>query len=105
MPLKVDFRIFLDDIGNVTDLTKQAKTVFNFLSQILLSVSADINQPITHIDLKCSTRSDELTCEGFIDGTFTESGKIEWNCDTCEASGNISNWQGSTWDKQKRIIH
>jgi len=105
MALKVDFRIFLDEIGNVTDLTKQAKTVFNFLTKIVLSVSVDVNEPITHVDLQCNTRSYELTCEGFIDGTYNQTGVIEWNCDNCEASGTISNWHGSTWDKQKRIIH
>ena len=105
MTLKVDFRLFLDEIGNVTDLTKQAKTVFNFLSKIVLSVSADISKPKTNVDLKCNTRSDELTCEGFIDGTYNQTGVIEWNCDTCEASGTISNWQGSTSDKQRPTLH
>ena len=105
MALKVDFRLFLDETGTVTDLTKQAKTVFEFLSKIVLSVSVDISKPITNVDLKCNTRSNKLTCEGFIDGTYNQTGVIEWNCDNCEASGTILNWQGSLWYKQKRLIH
>jgi len=105
MALKVDFRIFLDENGNVTNLTDQANTIFTFLTKIVSSVSADISNPIINVELKCNTRSEELSCDGSIDGTFSETGIIEWSCDTCEATGEISYWQGSLWDKQKRIIH
>jgi len=37
MALKVDFRRFLDEEGKVLTLTKQAKTVFEFLAKIVLS--------------------------------------------------------------------
>ena len=30
---------------------------------------------------------------------------IEWRCDTCDAAGTISNWQGSMWDKKTPTIH
>ncbi len=105
MALKVDFSLFLDERGDVTDLTKQAKTVFKFLSKIVSSVSGNIEQPLINVDLKCNTRADALSCNGCIEATSIAIGMIEWNCDTCEASGTISNWQGTTWDKQKPTLH
>lgn len=105
MALKVDLRHFLDEEGNVLELTEQAKTVFKFLTKIVLSVSENIEQPLIDVDLKCNTRADGLSCRGSIEATCIEIGMIEWHCDICEASGTISNWQGSLWDKQERTIH
>ncbi len=105
MALKVDFRQFLDDEGNVLALTEQAKTVFEFLIKIMSSVSENIEQPLIDVDLNCNTRADGLSCEGSITAKCNAIGMIEWHCDTCDASGTISNWQGSMWDKQERTIH
>jgi phage host-nuclease inhibitor protein Gam len=105
MALKADLRQFLDDEGNVAELTDQAKTVLRFLTKIVLSVSENIEQRLIDVDLQCKTRADEVSCSGSIEASCFEVGNIEWHCDTCEASGTISNWQGSVWDKQKRILH
>lgn len=105
MALKADLRQFLDDEGNVAELTEQAKTVFKFLIKIVSSVSENVEQRQIDVDLQCKTRANEVSCRGSIEASCIEVGNIEWHCDTCEASGTISNWQGSMWDKQQRIIH
>jgi len=105
MGLKVDFKQFLDEKGEVLALTKQAKRVFKFLTKIVLSVSENIEQPLIEVDLNCNTRGTELSCEGSIEASCSSMNIIEWHCDTCEASGTISNWKGSLWDMQKRTIH
>ncbi|WP_291623637.1 hypothetical protein [Colwellia sp.] len=105
MALKTDFRHFLDEAGNVVELTKQAKTIFKFLSKIVSAVSENIEQPMIDVDLNCNTRAEQLSCGGSIEGKCSAIDMIEWHCDTCEASGTISNWQGSLWDKQARILH
>jgi len=105
MTLKTDLKQFIDDEGNVLDLTKQAKTVFKFVSKIVSSVSDNIEQPWVEVGLKCASRGDGLSCEGNIEAMFITTGIIEWNCNTCEAAGTIINWQGSLWDKQTRTIH
>jgi hypothetical protein len=105
MALTADLRQFLDEESNELELTEQAKTVFNFLTKIVLTVSEHINQPLIDVDLPCNTRASELSCEGSIEATCTAMGMIEWHCDSCEAAGTISNWQGSKWDKQKHTIH
>ena len=105
MALKVDLRTFLDEEGNVAELTEQAKTVFKFLTKIVSSVSKNIEQQCIDVDLKCNTRAAALSCEGSIEGECISIGIIEWHCDTCEASGTISQWQGSLWDNQERTIH
>jgi hypothetical protein len=105
MVLKADVRHFLDEEGNVLELTDQAKTVFKFITKIVLSVSQSIEQTLIDADLKCNTRGVELSCEGSIEAMHIAVGIIEWHCDTCEAFGTISNWQGSLWDKRKRTIH
>ena len=105
MVLKANLRQFLDENGNVLALTEQAKTVFNFLSHIVSSVSEDIEKPLIEVDLKCSARGDDLSCEGGIEATCIAIDMIEWHCDSCEASGTISHWQGSLWDNQKRTLH
>ncbi len=122
MALKVDFRHFLDDEGKVLSLTKQAKTIFEFLAKIVVSVSQasvsheqfsqqstypDIEQPFIEISLKCNSRADELYCLGNIEANYSSDNisVIEWHCNTCEAAGTITNWQASLWDKQKRTMH
>jgi hypothetical protein len=105
MILKVDFKQFLDEKGDLLVLTEQATRVFTFLSKIVLSVSENIEQPLIEVDLNCNSRGTELSCDGSIEATCIALNKIEWHCDTCEASGTISNWKGSLWDMQKRTIH
>jgi hypothetical protein len=115
MTLKVDLRSFLDEEGNVLALTEQANSVFTFLTRIVLAVSQELlspqsmrhnnEQPLIDIDLNCNARAAELTCTGSIKANSITHGIIEWHCDTCEIDGNISHWQGSLWDKQKRTIH
>ena len=105
MTLKVNLRHFLDDDGDVLVLTEKAKKVFQFLIKIVSSVSVNIEQPLIDVDLQCNTRADELFCEGSIDAKNIAINLIEWHCDVCEASGTISNWQGSMWDMQDRTIH
>jgi hypothetical protein len=115
MTLKVDFRRFLDEEGNVLALTEQANTVFQFLSKIVSSVSqrslshetvSPNREPaLIDVDLKCNSRSDALSCPGDIEASSITIGIIEWHCDTCKAAGTISNWQASKWDKQKRTMH
>lgn len=105
MALKVNLKQFLNEEGEVAELTDQAKVIFNFLSKIVLSVSQNIEQPLTFVDLKCNTRAEGLICEGSIEASSINNHMIDWHCDSCEVSGTISNWQGSLWDKQKRVIH
>jgi hypothetical protein len=105
MVLKADIRDFLDEEGKVLELTEQAKTVFEFITKIVLSVSENIEQTLIDVDLKCNTRGVELSCKGSIEAIHMPIGLIEWHCDTCQAFGTVSNWQGSIWDKQKRTIH
>jgi len=105
MALKANLRQFLDEKGKVLELTEQAKTVFNFLTKIVLSVSENIDQPLIDVDLKCNTRAVQLSCRGDIEAKYVATAIIEWHCDSCEATGTISNWQGSMWDKRERIIH
>jgi len=105
MALKVDLRHFFDEKGKVLELTEQAKLIFKFLTKIVSSTSKDVEQTLIDVDLKCNSRAEGLFCEGGIEATHIETGIIEWHCDTCEASGTISHWQGSMFDKQKRTIH
>ena len=105
MALKIDLRQFLDEEGKVLELTEQAKVVFKFLTKIVSSVSMNIEQSLIDVDLRCNTRGDALYCEGSIEATYFASGIIEWHCDTCKASGTISHWRLSLWDKQKRTLH
>ena len=44
MALKADLKQFLDENGNELALTEQAKTVFKFLTKIVLSVSENIEK-------------------------------------------------------------
>lgn len=118
MILKTDLRHFLDEEGKLLALTEQAKAVFKFLSKIVSSVSERIvssvsthtEQPIVNSDLvavnlKCNTRAEQLNCEGDIKARCINISLIEWHCDSCEAAGTISHWQGSEWDKQQHTIH
>ena len=105
MTLKADLRQFLDEEGEVLELTEQANKVFKFLIKIVLSVSKNIDLPLIEVDLKCNTRGDDVSCFGKIEARYKNIGLIEWHCDSCDAAGTISNWQASRWDRQKHTIH
>jgi hypothetical protein len=105
MALKADLRHFLDEEGNVLDLTEQAKAVFTFLTKIVSSASENLGHCPINVDLQCNARADALSCAGSIEAACIAIGEIKWHCDTCDASGTVSHWQGSMWDKQKRTIH
>lgn len=105
MALITDFSVFFDEQGNVVELTEQAKPIFKFIKEIVATVSADINAGLINTDLKCNSRAKGVSCEGHIDATHTDIGFIRWQCDTCEASGKISHWQGNMFDNQKRVLH
>ena len=105
MALKANLNHFLDKEGKVLALTEQANVVFEFLTKIVLAVTDNIEQSLIDVNLKCNTRADNLSCIGSIAARAISFNMIEWHCNTCEASGTISNWQGSHWDKQKRIFH
>jgi len=105
MALNVNLKHFFDDEGNVSTLTDQANTVLTFLSKIVSSVSKNIEQPLIYVDVNCNARGARLLCEGSVEAKSVSAIIIEWHCDTCEASGTISNWQGSLWDKREHTIH
>ena len=105
MALKIDLTQFLDENGNELALTAQAKTVFNFISKIVFVVTENIEHPLVETDLKCSTRAAKVDCEGKIKASCYGPNLINWQCDCCEATGSISNWQYSKWDKQLRVLH
>jgi len=105
MALKVNLQHFLDEEGNVVELTEQAERVFLFLTKIVSAVSQHIEQPKVDVDLLCNARADDVSCRGNIEAEHIATGNIEWRCDRCEVSGTILNWRGSLWDKKKRILH
>lgn len=105
MVLVADLTHFLDEKGNPVALTKQAEMIFTFLAKIVSSVSKQLEQPRIDVDVKCNTRAEQLSCGGSIAASCITIGIINWHCDTCEASGTISNWQSSQWDKQQRTMH
>lgn len=105
MALKADFSHFLNENGKVHSLTEQASTVFSFLKKIVSAVTFEIEQPIIEVDLQCGTRASGLNCTGSIEASCPDLTIIHWRCDSCEASGTITNWQGSMWDNRKPTIH
>jgi hypothetical protein len=74
MALKVDLRLSLDEKGNETELTDQAQLVFKFLTKIVSSVTANIDQPLIEVDLKCDARAEELSCVGEIEARHISMG-------------------------------
>ena len=109
MALNVDLRDFLDEQGNVVELTELAERVFTFVIKIVSAISASSATHGTHsnveVNLQCNTRAPQLSCDGRIEAKCNTSDVIEWHCDTCTASGTISHWKTSLWDKQKRVLH
>lgn len=62
MALKVDLSCFLDEEGHMLELTEQAEMIFNFLTEIVLFVSENIEQPIIFLDLKCNAMLELKSC-------------------------------------------
>ncbi len=105
LPIISNLTHFLDENGNIPKLPEPAMKLVSFLTKIVSTTSIDITEPIVDIDLKCSDRSEALSCEGHIEAWCNEHMDIVWHCNTCDEGGVISHWQGTLWDHFIKTTH
>ncbi len=105
MALIANLRHFLDEDGSIPELPDAAMKLVGFLTRIVSTVSKEAEEPIVDVDIKCCERSNELSCDGYIEAWVSDNMDIQWCCNTCDENGVISNWHGSQWDHHDKTVH
>jgi len=60
MALKTDLQHFLDDKGQVVELTVQAKMIVNMMTKFVMMVCNSFKKPLANVDAKCRVRDKKI---------------------------------------------
>ena len=106
MTMITNIQHFLDENGDVPNLTTEAQELLNFLGDIIIPATIEYDRPITVADTKCLTVSNGESCPGEIEvWVYAENNQIGWECLECEEEGIISNWERTLWDRRNYVCH
>ncbi len=105
MALITNIMDFLDEDGDVAELNIESLNIESiellfFFTAIIESASIAYELPVSLASVNCRK------CDGEIEvWVCPDSHIIGWECLECEEEGNISNWEGTQWDKRDPIRH
>jgi hypothetical protein len=94
--LIADLRHFLDGQGRIAPTQGPAKTLADFLTNVVATMTHDFDSPLGPIH--CRRRPNRKPCSGLVDATLTTDNSIAWRCKACGDEGVIMHWQNSFWD-------
>jgi hypothetical protein len=93
-------RHYLDERGELPDLSPRALSVALFQGAIVAWVTTRFSPGMERTNVVCIRRSGRSRCVGEIEaGLDVEARAIVWRCPLCAESGYISGWLGSPWDR------
>jgi len=106
MTIVSDLQHFLDEDGGVARMTPEATLFTLFLTQVIESASENYTLPLFFADTECVQAVGKKLCRGEVEvWIYAESNRIGWECVECAATGVISNWEGTQWDKRDYTRH
>ena len=106
MVMITDIRHFLDDDGNVPDLSVEAMNLLGFLTAVIEQASEKYDAPISFLENGCRCVVEGESCPGEVEvWVFAEDNRIGWECLECGDEGIITNWEGTRWDKRSYTRH
>ena len=106
MTMITNIQHFLNEDGEVPDMSLEAQELVSFLSAIIEAVSTKYDDPVAFADTKCRTIVNGKACTGDIEvWVYAEDNRIGWECLECGCEGVISDWEGTVWDKRNYTCH
>ena len=82
-----------------------ARRIARFFGAIVSTASVSPADKLIEAALFCRRRPGRMQCPGHLqirrDGV---SGVISWHCSRCDDQGEISNWEGTSWNLSKWAI-
>jgi len=101
-----NLRHFLDEDGNLPDLTAEALSLFGFLSQIVEAATLAYALPLTVVEDHCNAIVNGRICKSPIEVWINfDTSEIGWECVECDHEGVILEWSGTTWDRRDYVRH
>ena len=101
--------VFITDMAHFESIPpgtshEPARRIARFFGAIVSTVSVSPADKLIEAALFCRRRPGMMQCPGHLqirrDGV---SGVISWHCSRCDDQGEISNWEGTSWN-QKRCV-
>ena len=106
MVMITDIQHFLDDDGEVPNLSAEAMNLLGFLTAVVERASEKYDAPISFLEGGCRCEVDGEPCPGEVEvWVFAEDNRIGWECLECGDEGIISNWEGTQWDRRNYTRH
>ncbi len=101
-----DLKNFLDEDGQIAQMNPEANKFARFLTEIIESASENYSMPLFFANTECVQIQNKTICNGEVEvGIYAEDNRIGWERVECEATGVISNWEGTIWDKRDYTLH
>ena len=106
MILSANLRHFLDEDGNVVDVTPEARQLLDFLGDIVEIATITYGSAMILADTPCRMTINGKRCPGELEvWVYAEDNKIGWECQACGDEGIISGWEGTPWDRRDYVCH
>jgi len=97
---------FLDENGEVPNISQEATELLIFLSAVIEAASSKYDSPVTFANTKCRNMTDGESCPGEIEvWVYAEDNTIGWECLECGEEGVVTHWEGTQWDKRNYTRH
>lgn len=101
-----NLRHFLDENGELPDLTPEAGELLSFLASVVEAATLAYDLPVTLAGELCRARIKGKLCKGEIETwVYADNNQIGWECLECGNEGIISGWEGTAWDRRDYILH
>lgn len=106
MTMVTNLRHFLDENGEVPDLTPEAEVLLAFLGQVVEAATLSYDKPISLAGELCRAVLKGDPCRGEVEvWVYAENNQIGWECLECGDDGVITNWEGTKWDCRDYTCH
>jgi hypothetical protein len=106
MAIITNIKHFLDEDGEVANLTLEAQELFSFLIDVVESATIDYARPVALAETKCRSVVDGKICQGEIEvWVYAEDNHIGWECLECGEEGVVTQWEGTPWDRRDYVRH
>lgn len=106
MAMITNLKHFLDESGNLPDLTQEGMDLFKFLSHIVEVATLAYDLPLTLVEDHCNAVVNGRICKSPIETWIDfDTNEIGWECLECRHEGTITEWSGTAWDRRDYVRH
>jgi|GEM_PF-2237524 len=100
-----DARHFLNEEGEITDVTRSASMTAAFLRSIVGWVTLTQTLVAQRTNVTCRKLAGRMRCRGEIEAyLLPEEGEIWYICSECGDNGVIRGWEKTSWDRSSQGV-